>query len=73
MLSKAKLRALDLSAIDRQSLSGEEWAAVQREAVRRAHIERANHLTNLLRWLLSRSLDRKRGFADESWARARSR
>lgn len=41
MLDIHRLKESDLSTIDIRSLSPEEWHAVKREVVRRAHAERA--------------------------------
>lgn len=41
MLDIRRLKESDLSTIDIRTLSPEEWHAVKREVVRRAHAERA--------------------------------
>lgn len=48
MLDMHRLRECDLSTIDVRSLSPEEWDAVKREVVRRAHAERASMLRHVI-------------------------
>jgi hypothetical protein len=47
----SKLSELDLSAIDMRKITREDWEAVRREVIRRAHAERAKLMRDLIRGL----------------------
>jgi hypothetical protein len=48
-----KLSECDLSAIDIRTITPEEWEAVKREVLRRAHAERAKVMRDLIKRLRS--------------------
>lgn len=60
MLDIHRLEESDLSTIDIRSLSPEEWHAVKREVVRRAHAERATMVREAIARLRSWWGNRKR-------------
>jgi hypothetical protein len=74
MLDLSRLRELNLSEIDIRSITPEEWEAVQREAVRRAHAERAKLVRDLIKQLRCWWQDRKQrrepvvGAGKTSWS-----
>jgi hypothetical protein len=51
MLNETSLRERDLSATDLRTISPEQWHALKREVIRRAHAGRSEAIGALLRWL----------------------
>jgi hypothetical protein len=51
MLDVSNLGKVDLSAIDTREITSDEWEAVKREAIRRAHAERARVVRDLAKRL----------------------